>query len=396
MPRLTQTLIDSLRADGRDRIVFDETVPGFGVRVFRSGRKSYLIQYRSKKRTRRYTLGNCNVLTTPQARKRAQSLLGDVCGGEDPAQARLEGFAAPTVADLVERFLRDHSAKKKSGAEDRRVLSKYILPMLGRHLAKAVTTHDIDRLHAEIGGHAPIQANRVVSTASTMFGLAERWGMIEEGTNPCRHVKHFRENHRERYLSERELAQLGTAIREFESEGRAGAGAIAAIRLLIFTGARLGEIQNLRWDEVNLEATVLRLRDSKTGAKVIRLGAAAVEILEGLERFERKHPVWVFPGRGGTKPIELRSAWVRIRAQAGLEDLRLHDLRHSYASVGVNAGMSLHVIGALLGHNRAETTRRYAHLSDDPLREAAKRIDSKIAASLEGKPPAKVVPLHGG
>ncbi len=173
MPKLTQRLIDSLRPESRDRIVFDETVPGFGVRVFRSGRKSYLIQYRSKKRTRRYTLGNCNVLTPLQARKRAKSLLADVCDDKDPAQARLEGFAAPTVADLVERFLRDHSAKKKSGAEDRRVLSKYILPVLGRHLVKAVTTHDIDRLHAEIGGHAPIQANRVVSTASTLWVCVE-------------------------------------------------------------------------------------------------------------------------------------------------------------------------------------------------------------------------------
>ena len=391
MPRLTQQLIDSLRPDGRDRIVFDETVPGFGVRVFRSGRKSYMIQYRSQKRTRRFTLGNCAILTPLQARKKAQSLLAAVLDGEDPAQERLEGFAAPTVADLVERFLRDHSAKKKTGSEDRRNLEKDILPVLGRHLVTAVTCRDIDKLHAAIGERAPIQANRIIAAVSTMFRMAERWGMRPEGTNPCRHVKRFRENRRERYLSERELARLGMAIRAVETEGRTGAGVFAAIRLLILTGARLGEIRQLRWDEIDLEAAVLRLHDSKTGAKVIRLGAAALEILT---RIERKHDLWVFPGASGTKPLEIRSAWPRIRTRAGLEDVRLHDLRHTYASVGANGGASLIVIGSLLGHSRAETTRRYAHLSDDPVREASERIDATIAAALDGKPPAEVVPLR--
>jgi integrase len=223
-----------------------------------------------------------------------------------------------------------------------------------------------------------------------MFGLAERWGMRPEGTNPCRHVKRFRENRRERFLSEVELARLGTAIAEVAV--RAGAGVIAALRLLILTGARKGEIQNLCWDEVDLQAGTLRLKDSKTGAKTIQLGAAALEILA---RRERKRTVWVFPGRSGAKPIELSGAWQQIRARAGLADVHLHDLRHTYASTGVNAGMSLPVIGALLGHTRSETTRRYAHLSNDPIREAAERIGSKIAAALDGKPLAEVVSLRG-
>ncbi|MCH7643411.1 MAG: site-specific integrase [Myxococcales bacterium] len=383
MPRLTQKLVDSLRADERDRIIFDETIPGFGVRVFRSGRKSYMIQYRSKKRTRRFTLGNCNVLTPLAARKKAQSLLADVCDGKDPAQARLEGFAAPTVADLVERYLNVHAAKKKSGDEDRRNLEKDVLPVLGRHLVEAVTCRDMDKLHAAIGERAPITANRVLAAASTMFGLAERWGMRAENSNPCRRIRRFRENHRERFLSEHELARLGSAIREFESEGHAGAGVCAALRLLILTGARKGEIRNLEWSEVDLKVAVLRLHDSKTGPKVIRLGAAAVEILAGLER---KHTVMVFPGTNGTKPIEISDAWRRVRARAGLAGVRLHDLRHCFASVGINGGVNLEVIGALLGHTRSETTRRYAHLSDDPIREASERIDGTIAAALAGNP----------
>ncbi len=392
MPRLTQKLIDSLRPDGRDRIVFDEIVTGFGVRVCRSGHKSYMIQYRSQKRSRRFTLGNCNILTLLQARKRAQSLLAGVCEGKDPAQERLEGFAAPTVADLVERFLRDHSSKKKTYAEDRRNLEKDILPALGRHLAEAVTCGDMAKLHTAIGERGPIMANRVIAVASTMFQCAERWGMRPEGTNPCRHIKRFRENPRERYLSEVELTRLGTAIRTIETEGGARAGVLAALRLLILTGARSGEIKNLRWDEVDLQAGVLRLNDSKTGAKTIRLGAAAVEILTGIKR---EHPEWVFPGKSGKRPIDPKSAWRRVRARAGLTDVHLHDLRHTFASTGVNGGASLPVIGALLGHNRAETTRRYAHLSDDPLREAAARIDSRLSSLLDGKPLAEVVSLRG-
>jgi integrase len=265
----------------------------------------------------------------------------------------------------VERFLRDHCSKKKTGNEDRRNLEKDILPVLGRHLVKSVTCGDMAKLHAAIGERAPIQANRVMAAASTMFQCAERWGMRSEGTNPCRHVKRFRENRRERYLSPAELAQLGAAIAAIETEGGTGAGAIAAIRLLILTGARKGEIRGLRWDEIDFEAGLLRLRDSKTGPKMIRLGAAAMEILAGIER---THAVWVFPGASGKKPIEPWSAWRRIRARAGLEDVRLHDLPHTYASTGVSGGASLPVIGALLGHTRAQTTHRYAHLSDDPIR----------------------------
>ena len=166
-------------------------------------------------------------------------LLAGVRDGEDPAQERLEGFAAPTVADLAERFLRDHANKKKTAYEDKRVLTKYILPALKTHLVEAVTARDIDRLHAAIGERAPVQANRVIQLASTMFRLAERWQMRPEGTNPCRHVKRFRERPRERYLSESEFARLGVAIREVEAEGRTGSGMTAAIRLIILTGARV-------------------------------------------------------------------------------------------------------------------------------------------------------------
>ena len=233
--RLTQRLVDSLRPEKLDRIVFDKTIPGFGVRVFRSGRKSFLIQYRVQKKTRRFTLGNCNLLTPYEARNKAAKLLAGVRDGKDPAQTRLEALKAPTVADLAERYLCEYAAEKKSFTEMRRNLTRYVLPVLGRHRVHAVTKGDIDRLHAEIGRRAPVQANRVLAVLSSMFGCAERWGMRPEGTNPCRGRKRFREVPRDRYLSESELVRVGSVIREVEGEGRHGPGMIAAIRLLFFT-----------------------------------------------------------------------------------------------------------------------------------------------------------------
>ena len=191
MRRLTQKLIDSLQPEVRDRIVFDKTVPGFGVRVFRSGRKSYMIQYRCQKRTRRYTLGYCTLLTPFEARKKATLLLARVRDGEDPAEARQEALAAPTVADL-ERFLRDHSAKKKTGAEDRRNLEKDVLPVLGRRLVQAVTCRDMDKLHASMR-ERPVLANRIHALCSKMFSLAEGWELRPRGSNPCRGIQKFHE-----------------------------------------------------------------------------------------------------------------------------------------------------------------------------------------------------------
>jgi integrase len=236
----------------------------------------------------------------------------------------------------------------------------------------------------------PFQANRVVALLSKMLSLAERWGLRPDGSNPTRHVERFREKARQRYLSEAELARLGDALAESESMDLDSIEAVAAIRLLLFTGARMGEILTLRWDDVDLERRCLRLPDSKTGAKLIQLNAPALEVLASL----KQRSEWVLPGKDPKKRyVNLAKPWARISQRAELDDVRVHDLRHSFAAVGAGAGGSLLVIGGLLGHKSAATTARYAHLSVDPLRAANEVIGSRIDAALRGTKPADVVPL---
>ena len=210
-----------------------------------------------------------------------------------------------------------------------------------------------------------------------MFNLAELWGLRPDGSNPCRHVKRFREERRERFLSDAEYQRLGAVLKETEAEGSETAAAIAAIRLLMLTGCRLSEIQKLRWEHVDLEAGELRLPDTKTGAKVVHLGDPAIAILRGIER--REGNPWVIAGRKLESHLtDLQHPWRRIRTRADLDDVRIHDLRHSFASGGL-VGEGLPMIGKLLGHTQVQTTARYAHLADDPVKSAANRIASRIA-----------------
>ena len=211
-----------------------------------------------------------------------------------------------------------------------------------------------------------------------MFNLAELWEFRPDVSNPCRHVKRFKEDKRERFLSDAEYRRLGSALREIEQEGSETAAAIAAIRLLMLTGCRLSEIQKLRWEHVDLEAGELRLPDTKTGAKLVHLGEPAIAVLRGIER-QDDNP-WVIAGRKvGSHLTDMQHPWRRIRARAGLDDVRIHDLRHSFASGGLLVGEGLPMIGKLLGHTQVQTTARYAHLANDPVKSAANRIASRIA-----------------
>ena len=274
-----------------------------------------------------------------------------------------------------------------------------ILPRLGRRKVAAVTRADVAELHHELR-ETPYLANRVVALLSKMFHLAERWGIRPDWSNPCRHVERFREAKRRRFLSSSELARLGRVLSRIE---RLPAGhenaepwpAIAAIRLLLFTGCRREEILRLRWDQVDLEGARLELRETKTEPRTVPLAAPALEVLKGIlsRRAEREldENPFVLAGRYRGHFVGLSKIWTRIRAGAEIEDLRLHDLRHSYASIAASAGTSLVVIGALLGHTQAATTQRYAHLSDDAHREANDQINREIAAALSAKPPRKNV-----
>jgi integrase len=397
MPKLTKKLVEGVPPPvGGQTMVWDSELRGFGLRVLPSGLKAYVLQYRAGRTSRRLTIGRHGVLAPEEARRQARQLLAKVQQGGDPVEERAQARQAPTVAELADRYLAEHAEPKKkplSVRDDRRLLDKYILPALGKRLVAEVTRAEVARLHHDLRA-TPYQANRSVALLSKMFNLAEPWGLRPDSTNPCRHVQRFREAKRERFLSGEELARLGKALAEAESYAVEPPGAIAAIRLLLFTGARKGEVLGLRWSEVDPERGCLRLADSKTGAKTVYLNAPALEVLAGLER--RESNPYVITGGKADEPLnDLEAPWRRIRGGAGLPDVRIHDLRHSFASVGAGARLGLLMIGKLLGHTQAQTTARYSHLDADPVRHASEVIGARIAAALKGKK-GKVVRLKEG
>ena len=228
---------------------------------------------------------------------------------------------------------------------------------------------------------APYQANRTLALLSKFFNWCEQQALRPDGTNPCRHVEKYPEHKRERFLSAKELSNLGNALDEEERHQTSSPWIIAAIRLLILSGARLGEILTLEWEHVDFDNAMLRLPDSKTGAKVIYLSPLAMETLQSIPRIEG-NPFVVCGHKTGTHLVNLEKPWRRIRAKAGLNDVRLHDLRHSFASVAASNGLSLPIIGALLGHTQPQTTARYAHLAADPLRQTVNLITDEIASAM--------------
>jgi integrase len=327
------------------------------------------------------TIGTHGSPWTPdKARTEAKRLLGQVAGGDDPAGAKAERRKAETVADLAARFLSDHVQAKRKGRtarEYQRLLDKIIAPALGRRKIGDVTRADIARLH-HAGRDAPYQANRVLAVLSKMFNLAEAWGLRADGSNPCRHIERNPERGRERMLSATELARLGDALGAYDGSPYVP----AAVKLLLFTGARLSEVLGLRWECVDVERGEARLPDSKTGAKTLHLPPPALAVLVGLPRADgNPHVIVGQKDRAGL--VNLEKPWRSIRTAARLPDVRLHDLRHAFASVGAASGNSLLVIGKLLGHAQAATTHKYAHLGADPVKAAAASIAGKIAAALD-------------
>ncbi len=404
--KITKRSVDALApgAGGAEAVLWDSEVKGFGVRVQRGGSKSYILHYRGGigrgATLHKLTIGrHGSPWTAETARAEAKRLLGMVEGGADPAADRIARKEAPTIADLAERFLAEHAeAKRKASTalEYRRLLDRAILPALGRRKAMDVIRHDIAKLHHGLR-ETPYQANRLLAVLSKMFNLAERWGLRPDGSNPCRHVEKFGERKRERMLSPAELARLGDALAAHDGSPFA----VAAVKLLVFTGARLGEVLGLRWEWIDFERGEARLPDSKTGAKTLHLPPPALAVLAELPRLDG-NPYVVAGAKPGAALVNLEKPWRAIRKPAGLDDVRLHDLRHAFASVAASSGMGLPIIGKMLGHTQPATTARYAHLASDPVKAAAAAVAGKIAAAMAGgsgdagKGGAAVVPLRSG
>jgi integrase len=390
--KLTKRIVEGAEPprSTQDLNLWDSEVPGFGVRVRAGGSRVYVVEYRNREqRKRRLTLGPHGRVTVDQARELARQALAAVARGEDPAEARQDQRGAPTLADLAKRYMEQHAGPKKKPASvgaDERILRLYVLPALGPRRVAAIGLKEIADLHHAMRDK-PVQANRMLALLSKMFGLAERWGLRPPGSNPCRGVDRFPERRRERFLSAAELERLGAVLGDEET---ADPFVVLAIRLLLLSGARRDEVLNLRWSEVNFERACLSLPDSKTGAKLIPLGPAAQVVLAEAPHLEGNP--YVIPGRRtGGRLIGLQRPWVRIRERAGLGDLRLHDLRHTFASFGAAAGLGLPVLGAILGHRNQATTARYAHLADDPRQAGAARISGEIAAAMKRRQGGEVL-----
>jgi integrase len=378
-----------------------------------SGTASYLVQYRTREgRTRRLVLGRVGVLTPDEARTLAGDKLKEVSLGGDPSADRHLTREALTVAELADIYLREGPAAKpnkkaSSWAADGSNIERHVKPLLGRKTAKSLTQTDIAKFQVDVAagksradiktkerGRAIIEGGRGTAARSlAVLGAMLQFAVGRKliPANPAKGVQLLKGEKKERFLSEAEVARLADTLVEMEREDRLSPGAAAAVRLLLLTGCRKSEILSLRWDWIDVEHGCLRLPDSKTGAKVVPLAAAAMELLSGLPRASE----YVLPaGKGIGHYVGLQKDWERVRARAKLPALRLHDLRHSFASFAVADGHTLFMVGKVLGHRQARTTEGYAHLAADPLRAVADRTAARIAAAMRGGDGADVVPMR--
>ena len=396
---LTKRIVDRLAVDDKDAVFWDRELPGFGLRVYPSGAKVYVVQTRCAGRSKRATVGRHGDVSPDQARKEAARIIARIKAGEEAIPVAPK--ADPTMAELAERYQREHVAMRcrpATAAHYGIMLAKHIVPALGKLKVAEVERKHILAFHYELR-EKPTVANRALDMLIKMFNLAEVWELRPPGKNPCRFVRRYKvQAQHERFLTAEELGRLGRALDAAPAERLASRHGAAAIRLLVLTGCRRNEILGLRWEDVGFEAGELRLRDTKTGARVVPLTPAAAEVLEDLPRVP-SNP-WVFPGKKrGTHQRNINDSWDRIRKRAGLDGVRLHDLRHSFASRALALGESLSMIGKLLGHTQVQTKACSQSLSHYVIEKQDLSVSSPMstdgASIIRQEPPGSRAPLCG-
>ena len=399
MPKLTDSFADKLDPKlvlpEKGNIVYwdsghKKAVSGFGVRVTRAGHVAFVFNYRTKAgRARRLTIGDYPDYSTTAAREVAKKHRRAVDDGCDPMAERQSERDAPDVPELARLYLDTHAKSKRPAPAltDRYTIEREILPAM-KHLKVAEVKYShVAKLHRKITERAPYRANRVLALLSTMFNLAIKEGWCAD--NPTKGVKRNDETPRERYLSGDEFIRLLDALAAHSDQSAAN-----AVRLLMLTGARRGEVLSMTWDQIDFEKATWTKPSSHTKQKAkhhVPLSAPALQLLAKMK--DSSNSNYVFPGRDGTgHRVDLKRPWPEICKVADIEGLRLHDLRHSFASVAVAGGASLPIIGKLLGHTQTATTARYAHLDVDPLREVAERVGAIFEGA--GKAGAEVVDIR--
>lgn len=388
--RLTKTVVDKIPVSSRDQIVWDTVIAGFGLKVATTGKRTYFMKYRTKSgRQRKPTIGVHGAITCEQAREIVQNYALLIATGADPMRERDTVRISPTIEQLCNRVIEEDAAprlKRRSVEEAKRLLRNVIAPKIGSLKTREISRADIQRFHAELKDTKP-QANRTLAFLSKCFNLAERWGLRDDGTNPCRHVSRYQEHPRTRFLSHAEIQALWTTLHE---PSVAASPFAAFIKLALLTGCRKSEILNLRWSEVDFAASVMRLPDSKTGPKTCVLNDAALQVLKSIKR--QSGQVFVIAGKRLDAPsVGVQKWWERTRIRAGLHDCRVHTLRHTHGAVGTEMGLSLNQVGNLLGHKDPHTTFRYAHHQIDTQRRNSNEIaNAMLRAAGEAGPTSPI------
>jgi integrase len=394
--RLTQAFVDAQAASGRDRIVFDSQLPGLGLRITPTGTKIFVAQTRVAGRKRRITIGYAPEMSLSNARAEALQMLAAMRGGVDPTadrKARLRAAAAKTITirELSERWMTEFvipKLKPRTVSDYKQLLSGRILPALGNLTVAEIDRGHVERLHLDLKS-TPRRGNYAVTVLRALLNFAVRHGL--RPANPAAGIKLYRENKRERFLSESEIGAAADGITEAEGLGVIGPFAAAGLRLALFTGARSGEITSIQWNHVDWQRRLIRLPDSKTNEpRTIHLSDAAIEVLRNTPHVG---PFVVAGMKRGVPYRNLTHAWGRTRKYAGLDDVRLHDLRHSYASLAAGRGVSLYTIGKLLGHKDPVSTQRYAHLARDAVQAVNDELGAVMQAAI-GKSRSNVLKLR--
>ncbi|MND16991.1 site-specific tyrosine recombinase XerC [compost metagenome] len=383
MPKLTKTLVDNTKPTETDQWVWDSELPGFGIRVQASGRKTYVARYRTHDRVqRKLTLARCSDMPPDRARDLARKAFATVAEGGDPTKERRVEKDAPTMADLQERYMNEHAKPFKKATSTRlddANWRNHILPQLGKKKVKDLKRSDILSLHGSLS-EKPATANQVLALLSKALNLCETWEWRPRNSNPCHEVKKYKIRERELILTPVQIKTLNGALDELLSAAEIREPMVNLVRLLMLTGCRLREIMHAQRDWVDHERQLLLLPDSKVGQRKIALSGPAMDIISGIATSE----TWLIPGRRHGQPMDTPyKAWARIKERAGLPtELRIHDLRHTAGSLGHMAGLSQKQIQIMLGHKQMSTTERYLHgaTGDDAV--IAAKLGSVITGAL--------------
>jgi integrase len=410
--KITKKAINELRPMDRAYTLWDSEIRGFGVKVLPSAQMSYVVQFRLGKgrsaKLFKKRIDEVGSISLEKARLRAETWRDAAANGTDPVKVQ-QDEAGRTFAKLAEDYLERHAGAKRTRIQDERKLNRTLIKKLGRKAVSEISHRDIEDIHRALK-QSPYEANRHVALLSKMFSLAIKWGWLKK--NPATGITKYDEEPRERYMDHDEMVRLTAALSAYERDVAErwpqensyhvveAKCAVNAIRLMALTGARKGEVLSATWDQFDLEKGVWTKPSSHTKIKKVHrvtLSPPAMELVSGMQHEAPDNEDYIFPSRRSSTGHlqDVKRAWGKILELAEINNLRIHDIRHSFASILASSGSSLLIIGRLLGHTQPSTTARYAHLFDDPLRDAANKVGAAYDAAENGQS-ADVVKLHGG